>query len=348
MPETGRTAQEIATALKAASWPSAELEMVKQCPVCGSPDRSILYADLWDASFLCAPGLWRMWSCSGCRSAYLDPRPTAASIGRAYERYYTHQAPVPIRLPQSRLQYARRALANGYRNWRFGGKLDPSWEIGAPLSLIFPTLRRAIDYKYRNLPRPGRGSHVLDVGCGSGEWLALAETSGWVPHGIDFDPKCVERACQRGLDVRHDTIETYAHASETFDAVTMSHVIEHVDNPPSALRKIFALLRPGGMLYLDTPNIDAPTHHQFGKYWRGLETPRHLVLFNPDSLRSLLRASGFEEIKFHPAPGAKEYLIEASQEMSELDGAKLDQNFRSVVGSEFLTITCIRPNDRKI
>lgn len=73
-------------------------------------------------------------------------------------------------------------------------------------------------------------------------------------------------------------------------------VIEHVHDPHAVLARAFELLKPGGTLYLDTTNINAHGHRRFGPHWRGLEPPRHLVLFNWESLQMLLRQVGFHAV----------------------------------------------------
>ncbi|WP_162789221.1 MULTISPECIES: class I SAM-dependent methyltransferase [Sphingomonas] len=212
---------------------------------------------------------------------------------------------------------------------------------------MFPRLREHIDYTFRYLPRPGPKARLLDVGCGNGQWLEQARSSGWHVSGVDFDQFAVVRARAAGLDVRLGSIEAWADADEVFDAVTMSHVIEHVPDPGQLVRAAFDLLQPGGTLYIDTPNIDAPTHARFGRLWRGLEAPRHFIILSEQALLGLIEAAGFERVKRHRAPGATEFLIAASEAMQRRDGSSRTsaptQQSEADLSPEFLTITCRRP-----
>jgi len=110
-------------------WPADDLELVKQCPVCGERQREILYSTLVDKLFRVARGKWTLWACENCGSAYLDPRPSPASIGRAYGTYYTHETNVSEQISADQLSFMRkirRAISNGYLNARFGTHRSPA------------------------------------------------------------------------------------------------------------------------------------------------------------------------------------------------------------------------------
>jgi 2-polyprenyl-3-methyl-5-hydroxy-6-metoxy-1,4-benzoquinol methylase len=89
-----------------------------------------------------------------------------------------------------------------------------------------------------------------------------------------------------------------------FDVITLSHVIEHVHDVGGTLRACHRLLKPGGRLWLETPNVAALGHKVFGVNWRGLEAPRHLVLFSAPALKQLLQDAGFVDHKelLSPSP----------------------------------------------
>ncbi len=119
-------------------------------------------------------------------------------------------------------------------------------------------------------------------------------------------------ARQGGLDVRQGGIELLDGESESFDAITMNHVLEHLHDPTRVLRACHRLLKDGGQLWLSTPNIDSYGHRIFGKDWRGLEAPRHLVLFGPDSLNRALRDAGFGRIRWMPQQNVYQGMFRAS------------------------------------
>ncbi|MDA3876985.1 MAG: class I SAM-dependent methyltransferase [Halothiobacillus sp.] len=277
-------------------WPASELERVSTCPVCGSAQRSVLHEGLIDNVFFVAPGKWTLHRCKQCRSAYLDPRPNRESIHLAYATYYTHQQ-VSERNKYSSLSSLhklRRQLVNGYTNWRFSTHAVPATVLGILAAFVMPNLKTIINRKYRHMPKlPRGGAKLLDIGCGDGSFLSLARTCGWEVVGLDPDPKAVANAGTQGLTVYRGGIEYFDGKTELFDVITLNHVIEHVHDPVKVLKVCHALLKPGGQLWLATPNIDSFGHARFQKNWRGLETPRHLVLFNKQSLCQAIISAGF-------------------------------------------------------
>src|SRR5690348_5553910 len=113
------------------AWPMKDLEEVPACPACGARGRSLLYDGLTDRLFYAAPGSWRLVSCSDCASAFLDPRPTEASIGRAYLTYYTHGANA-VAAPGR----TREKLLNAYLNARWAYDLHPATRFGRLIGAI--------------------------------------------------------------------------------------------------------------------------------------------------------------------------------------------------------------------
>ena len=284
------------------SWNEEDLEAVDICPVCKNQQRKILHNGLVDNVFRVAPGYWNLYECLNCASAYLDPRPTQQSIGSAYQTYYTHNASGEREESSQlgRLRLLRRALANGYANDRYGSQYQPASRFGAVFAGIFPAQREVLDVKFRWLPKPELGQRLLDVGCGNGKFLLNARDAGWQVVGVDPDPNAVATAQALGLEVHKGSIEILDCELASFDAITLSHVIEHVHEPGVLLSSVQRLLKPGGILYIDTPNIHSLGAKTFGPNWRGIESPRHLVLFSINGLQLLLKQCGFVNVELKP------------------------------------------------
>ena len=222
-----------------------------------------VYRNLQDRHFG-APGAWRLQRCDECRSLWLDPRPTEKSLHLAYVEYYTHGTPTDPPGGDA----AKRLL-----------RLLPSHRDDGPAMTAHLT------------GEPGR---ALDLGCGDGRTSAALQASGWDVVAMDQDPASIEAARDAGVsDARVGTVDDLPDDEGQFDAVVMSHVIEHLIAPGSVLAAIQDRLRPGGRLVVLTPNAASASHERFGGLWRGLEVPRHLQILTAQGLRRLLDDAGF-------------------------------------------------------
>lgn len=299
---TSKQFEKNAKKLWEAPWPIDGLETLNNCPICGDVRRECFFSGLVDNTFFCAPGEWTLWSCKACGGAYLDPRPSPKTIGLAYKNYYTHGQEAVLQESYEKMSLfrkIRRRLVNGYTNWRFGTNKKDANRWGVILAFLIPFVRSSIDNKYRDLPKRQKKELVLlDLGCGDGTFLQTARDCGWRVVGLDPDPEAVKEVQQRGFEVHHGGIEVFEGEEDVFDYICMSHVIEHLHNPNDILKDCRRILKPGGTLWIETPNINSFGCTFFGKNWRGIEAPRHLVIQTSKSLVFLLQASGFREIKW--------------------------------------------------
>ena len=280
-------------AAAATAWPTEDLESVPACPVCEGTSRRPWHDGLTDEVFRTAPGTWALARCTDCGAAWLDPRPTRGSILRAYANYYTHTS---VDGAGEREGWIRTALRQGYLRARWGYDVRPAWTLGR--FTIGKRDAEAIDLSVRHLPRPKARARLLDVGCGNGAFLVRMRALGWDVHGLEPDPSAAKTAAAAGIEVVVGTLDDARWPDRSFDVVTLSSVIEHLHDPHQALDACFRLLAPGGVLHLLTPNVDALGAVRFGAHWRGLEAPRHLVLFGRASLTRMLTAHGFTDVTF--------------------------------------------------
>lgn len=272
-------------------WGRNDLESVSECPVCRSNRRQLAYEGLTDRVFGCAPGRWNLFCCDDCKSAYLDPRPTISSIALAYSSYYTHAAETGAH--QKALSWRKRrriAQRNRYLNLQYGYDLQPA---SGSLFFLKGRQRQNFDRYASYLRFPGTGARLLDVGCGNGSLLLRMQSLGWNVCGVEPDPKSAELGRAAGLDVRVGLLPQVDLPEAHFDAVILSHVIEHLHDPLDTLSRCSALLKPGGKFVIFTPNYGAIGREHFGAAWLGLDPPRHLVLFNEKSLRESMERCGF-------------------------------------------------------
>ncbi len=209
---------------------------------------------------------FRYLRCERCGLVRLDPRPSAEALANFYpEEYEAFQAPRENRL----FRWGRRRL----------------W-----------SKRAAAVRRYQ--PQPGR---ALDVGCATGEFLALLREQGWQVQGIEPNRAAADLARQRlgPASVQVATLEEASFPEAAFDLITLWDVLEHLPDPPAALRQVARWLRPGGMLALGVPNLASWDARLFGPYWIGWDAPRHFFLFPDPTLRAILAAAGLPAFASH-------------------------------------------------
>ncbi|HEY8158402.1 MAG TPA: class I SAM-dependent methyltransferase [Methylobacter sp.] len=271
------------------------------CALCGHKGE-FLYSNQQDRLFG-ANGSWNLKQCvnQDCGLIWLDPMPLKEEIGKAYASYYTHTPRDPSKRPRM-LRRIRNLIERGYLakeyNYEIGSRPLLTRILGNLLYLL-PIYRNEADAGVRCLPALP-GGRLLDVGCGTGEWLLSMRQRGWQVEGIDFDENAVKVAVQQGLLVHCNSLEQHGFPDDYFDAVTFNHLIEHVPDPVQTLAECTRILKPGGKLVILTPNNASFTHRVFKQDWRGLEPPRHLHIFSMLSMRRALAMAGFNKTSIYP------------------------------------------------
>ena len=133
---------------------------------------------------------------------------------------------------------------------------------------------------------------ALDIGCATGALLHRLKQRGWRVRGVEISPSAEYARNARALDVRSLPLEQNNFPSGSFDVVLASHLIEHLNDPALFVRETFRILKPGGRLYITTPNIAGFQARVFGSAWRSAIFD-HLYLFSVKTLRALLSRAGF-------------------------------------------------------
>ena len=282
---------------KSGDYAAIRVQTQLECPACNAPGH-IAVSELADRSEG-IPGVWNVRECENCGCGWLDPTPITDDIGLCYSTgYYTRGDASGVEIPQFLNSGFSNALRRLVLNARYGYTLqEPNFPGSKTLGRLLgavPAVRYRLLYRRDSalLPWAG-GGRLLDIGCGGGQYLALARGLGWQACGLDPDPVAADHARTRsGAEVEVGTLQTTSYPPESFDTVVSLHSIEHAHDPTEFLRLAYRLLKPGGVLYLQTPNFASLGRRQLGPDWFPLEVPRHLCLLSPAGMRRVLGAAG--------------------------------------------------------
>ncbi|MEE2674908.1 MAG: class I SAM-dependent methyltransferase [Myxococcota bacterium] len=173
----------------------------------------------------------------------------------------------------------------------------------------------------RRLIQPYAGSRLLDVGCGSGRMLARHRAVGWDVRGIEPDEAAARICRERGFRVESVSLEDAQLPEAHFDLILLHHVIEHVRQPVSALRRVRRALAPGGQVLVVTPNVGGLGFRLYGSCWYALDAPRHLHLFDARTLGTLAERAGLRAVRIASEASAR--VLASSRHYRRSQGAVL-------------------------
>ena len=241
------------------------MEQVR-CNLCGADDtRLIAVIDQL-----------RIVRCNRCGLTYVNPRLAQGELQEIYtESYYDHDG-----------------IVNGLEFFGYEDYVADEENI----KLTFADRLRTIE----KLTARGR---LLDIGCATGFFLALARDNGWQVVGTEVSTFSAGYARERlGVDVRLGTLKSLGFEDGSFDTVTMWDVLEHVTDPMAELGEIARILRTGGVLSIITPDAGSLVARILGDRWEEYRRVReHVYFFSRRTLSRMLNEVGFEILKVESA-----------------------------------------------
>lgn len=233
------------------------------------------------------PGQFSIVRCDSCGLAFTNPRPSLAELDAFYPDDYDEvyrDAKVAENTPKHP-----------------GGKVWPI-RLFRKLAALPYRVRWGEELVY-SLP-PGK---ALDVGAGGGWRLAQLLDRGWETWILEpREDVAFATAAKLGVPKGQVIVSIAEEADvpdDTFDLITMDHVIEHLDDPRVVVDALNRWLKPGGRLLVTCPNYGSLESRILGRRWRGIDIPRHLVHFERDSLIRIASESGFELEDLRPQFG---------------------------------------------
>jgi 2-polyprenyl-3-methyl-5-hydroxy-6-metoxy-1,4-benzoquinol methylase len=230
------------------------------CPVCHSKAISQV---LEARDYTVSDELFAVWECGQCSLRFTQDIPVEAEVGAYYqsEEYVSHSN-----------------TSKGFVN-----------------SMYQRVRKRTLKTKRKLIEKAANTAQgrILDIGCGTGEFLYSMQVAGWQGIGLEPDEGARAQAQSLGLKV-YDNEELFKLGPEGYDAVTMWHVLEHVHRLHEYMGAINRVLKPGGLLLIAVPNYTSKDAAIYGPEWAAYDVPRHLYHFSPKSIQTLLPQHRFE------------------------------------------------------
>ncbi len=240
-----------------------DVEVVTRCPLCGCAALNFLFAALDTLHGL--PGEWGIRRCDDCGLMLTSPRPDRTAIAQFYPADYQ-----PFSAPHAQADNPTRMNA----------------------------FKRLFDPKEHVLPQRIRPGRALEVGCGSGRYLARLAADGWDVQGLEPSGETVKNILSKiDVPISVGTIESATLEEASFDLIVAVMVLEHLHSPVEDVKKLFSWLRPGSYLTGSVPNCGSWEFKFFGSDWYALQVPTHLFHYTPATLTAVLKHSGFTRVK---------------------------------------------------
>ncbi|MEI6949349.1 class I SAM-dependent methyltransferase [Paraflavisolibacter sp. H34] len=231
------------------------------CPVCGNSEINPL---LTVKDFSVSGKEFVVWQCAACSLRFTQDAPDEASIGPYYKSpdYISH-----TNTSKGMINKAYQAVRN--------------YTLKQKQQLI--------------VSQTGvQTGAILDVGCGTGAFLAVMKKGGWKTEGIELDSDARRLARElNGIVAREPSVMAQLPAG-SFDAITLWHVLEHVHDLHPYVERLKELLKKGGKIFIAVPNYQSLDAGIYRPYWAAYDVPRHLYHFSPRSVEVLLQKHGLK------------------------------------------------------
>lgn len=239
----------------------------ERCPVCDSTG----IHHVFDAKdYTVSSESFGIWQCGNCSVRFTQNVPSLNDIGRYYqsENYISHTE-----------------TSKGLVNWLY-----------LRVRKFTLSSKRVLIEKETNR----KTGAMLDIGAGTGAFVHHMKSKGWNAQGVEPDDGAIRRAATEYDVELKPSAELFNFAAETFDVVTLWHVLEHVHDLHGYLQQIKKILRPGGSIFIAVPNYTSYDAGCYGYFWAAYDVPRHLYHFSPASMNELMKRHGLAVQKIQP------------------------------------------------
>lgn len=154
--------------------------------------------------------------------------------------------------------------------------------------------------KFKLISKVSNGKSILDVGCGTGDFLNVSDKNNFNVVGVEPNSKARALAKSKLGAASKIFSDLFEITEEQFDVITLWHVLEHVPDLEAYIEKLTSLLKPNGVLIVAVPNHKCYDAKHYKEFWAAYDVPRHLWHFSKKSIKSLFTLKNFELISTKP------------------------------------------------
>lgn len=238
---------------------------IQSCPVCESTS----FKDFLDVKdHMITQEVFKIVVCDNCGFHFTNPVPDASVISKYYksEKYISHSS-----------------SKKGFTNF-----------------LYHIVRKRTLKDKVNWIKKETDGKRLLDIGSGSGHFLNVANKNGFNVDGLEPDDDARKFAKKHNNIEAKPQSELYNIENNTYDVVTMWHVLEHVYELRKDVQRISEIIKTNGKLFVALPNMNGFDAHYYNHFWSGYDVPRHLYHFKKEDIIRLMEQFNFKFKKVIP------------------------------------------------
>src|ERR1035437_9854168 len=239
------------------------METLKNCPVCNY-DKFNPFLSCID--YTVSRETFNVVQCDSCGFRFTNPRPDEKEIGNYYqgEQYISHSD-------------TKKGIVNKLyqivRNYTIKQKIKLINKLTSP------------ELTSRN---------ILDIGCGTGEFLNACKENGWKITGVEPSEIARKNAKQKYNIIPLPQEKLFEINGKKFNVVTLWHVLEHIHQLDKTIEQISKIISDDGRLIIAVPNCNSFDAKKYGAYWAAWDLPRHIFHFTKKDIETVFKKYGFE------------------------------------------------------